>query len=64
MKRGMRVSTKAARVPRITEEIAVYTAISRERSTEPISWVLSNRPKYHFIDQPPQTVTSLEALNE
>ncbi|MCY1454187.1 hypothetical protein D9M71_712350 [compost metagenome] len=60
----MRVSTKAARVPRITEETAVYTAISRERNTEPISWLLSSRPTYHFSDQPPQTVTSLEALKE
>ena len=38
--------------------------ISSERITEPISWVLSSRPTYHFTDQPPHTVTSLEALNE
>ncbi|MCY1536170.1 hypothetical protein D9M68_716130 [compost metagenome] len=63
-KRGMRVSTKAARVPRATAAIAVYKAISRERPTEFISWVLSRRPTYHFTDQPPQTVTSLEALKE
>ena len=60
----MRVSTNAARVPRATAAIAVYSAISSERMTEPMSCVLSSKPVYHFSDQPPHTVTSLEALNE
>jgi len=64
LKRLIRVSTKAANVPSATAAIAVYRAISSERITEPISCVLSSRPTYHFSDQPPHTVTSLEALNE
>ncbi|MNG36624.1 hypothetical protein D3C84_1237140 [compost metagenome] len=60
----MRVSTKAARVPSAVAAMAVYRAISSERPTAPINWLLSSRPAYHFSDQPPHTVTSLEALNE
>src|SRR5690606_40642651 len=61
---GIRVSTKAAMVPSATAAMAVYRAISSERITAPISWVLSSRPMYHFSDQPPHTVTRREALNE
>src|SRR5450830_450152 len=64
LKRVTRVSTKAAMVPNATAVTAVSHAITEERATETINWVLSNSPRYHLSDQPPQTVTSLEALNE
>ncbi len=64
LKRLMRVMTKAARVPSATAAVAVKKAICRLRLTAFISWVLSSRPTYQCTDQPPQTVTSREALNE
>ncbi|MNV65907.1 hypothetical protein D3C71_1586300 [compost metagenome] len=63
-KRAKRVSANAARVPRIVPSVALRTptrAVTQAASIKP--W-FDHMAEYQFSEKPPQTVTSLDALNE
>jgi len=58
------VSARAASVPRTVATVAEITPtliVTHAASRKP--WFL-NRELYHWVEKPPQTVTSFEALNE
>ena len=63
-KRPKRASTKALAVPSMTAAEAAQTAIKRLRPTACMSMSSRNSSEYQRTDQPPQTVTSRESLNE
>ena len=54
----------AARVPRIVAPVEAATPISNDSSAASrICWLANSAP-YHFVENPPQTETSGEALKE
>src|SRR5690606_26693174 len=63
-KRGYRVSARAAIVPRTVATVAEMTAMRNVTQAASISCWLENNDTYQRVEKPPQTVTSLEALNE
>ena len=57
-------NTKPAIVPKIVAQVAVIAAILKLNRAALRIFSLLNNSIYHLIDQPPQTVTSFESLNE
>ena len=53
-----------ASVPRITAIVAEIAATRRLSQAAPRICSLRNSSPYHLVENPPQTVTSFEALNE
>ncbi|MNE96370.1 hypothetical protein D3C80_1945670 [compost metagenome] len=63
-KRANRASASAAIVPRMVPKVALSTptrAVTQAASIRP--W-FDHMAEYQFSENPPQTVTSLDALNE
>src|SRR5882762_5092099 len=63
-KRAKRTSAIAARVPRTTAPLEAVTATSSDSSAACNSWRLCSSCPYQAVENPPQTLTSGEALNE
>src|SRR3984885_4242667 len=59
-----RTSAIAASVPSTTAAVEAVTATSSDRSAACSSWRLCSNWKYQAVENPPQTLTSGEALNE
>jgi hypothetical protein len=64
LKRPSRASVRPASVPRSVAKLAETTAICRDRSVPLITWSFASSLPYHWVENPPQTVASLDELND
>ena len=62
--RGAERIPNAARVPSVTASTALSSAAVRLIFSEPVTSGLVQAAEYHFVVNPPQTVTRRESLNE
>ena len=64
--RNLRNRAKAmpAMVPRMVAIVEDSTAICSDRIRAATTFLFDNRDTYHLVENPPQTVANLDALNE
>ena len=63
-KRPKRASARPASVPRIVAPVAFIAAILKDSQAASRICSLRNSSPYHFVEKPPQTVTSRDSLKE